>query len=95
MQQEHCWQATCHLTAGQLVCTPTERRGLNGRLDVISAVHKADPTECNRTPHTHTLARICNLMALDLSARSGSLPLTLLLKHQCTHMHTHTHTIKL
>lgn len=56
MQQERCWQAACHLTAGQLACTPTERRGLNGRLDVISAVHKADPTECNRTPHTHLLA---------------------------------------
>lgn len=41
--------------------------------------------------HTHTLARICNLMALDLSARSGSLPLILLSKHQRTRTHTHTH----
>ncbi len=54
MQQECCWQAACHLTTGQLAYTPTERRGLNGRLDVISAVYKADPTECNRIPHTHT-----------------------------------------
>lgn len=38
-------RAACHLTAGQLANAPAERRGLNGPLDVISAVHKADPTE--------------------------------------------------